>query len=261
MSRTIIKIFGEQAESFLQNLITGDIKLLQGNQAIYSCLLSPRGRYQFDFFVIKINDYFLIDIQSSQVSKFLETLKYRKLITKVDFKILPEYKVYTTKTKIADSLISFADPRLELLGFRSILQNTPKAEDILLNYDEIRFKNAIPEGADFTFDKSIPIEFGMDELSALSYSKGCYMGQEFTNSAKNKLVIRKRVISIISNLPLSNGDIIKNKEDTAVGEVIATLGGLSLALFSMQYKDEDIFVNNQKVEKYIPQWIKIYSID
>ncbi|MDR2008849.1 MAG: hypothetical protein LBQ34_07780 [Alphaproteobacteria bacterium] len=259
MNRTIIKIFGVEAETFLQNLISNDIKLLQENQGIYSLLLSPKGRYQFDFFVLKIADYFLIDIASISVQKFLDTLKYRKLITKVSFEILEGYQVYNTTKKIEHSAASFADPRLPILGFRTISQNP--VETILLNYDELRFKNAIPESDDFTFDKSVPIEFGMDELGALCYSKGCYMGQEFTNSAKNKLAIRKRVISISADFNLAKGDIIINKDGIQVGEIVAASGNLGLALFSMQHANEDIFINEKSVKKYIPDWIKIYTTE
>ncbi|MCL2566625.1 MAG: hypothetical protein FWE18_00825 [Alphaproteobacteria bacterium] len=259
MNRTLIKISGIDAESFLQNLITNDIKT--ENQAIYSCLLSPRGKYQFDFFVIKIENYFLIDIAESQAQKFLDALKYRKLIAKVNFEILKNYHVYNTAVKITDSLVSFQDTRLSILGFRTIAQNSPSAENILFNYEELRYKNAVPESDDFNFDKSIPIEFGMDELGALSYSKGCYLGQEFTNSAKNKLAIRKRVISIYADFSLFKDEIITTKNGTQAGRVIAARENLALALFSMSFMSEDIFINKRAVKKHIPKWIKIYSLD
>ncbi len=265
MNRNIIKIFGLDAEIFLQNLTTNDLTLCTTSNPIYSCLLSPKGRYQFDFFIIRIDDYFLIDISSNLVEIFLSALKYRKLISKVNFEILPDYKVYNTKIKIIDAIISFKDPRLDSLGFRTISTKYIEEANLLTNYHEIRYINTIPESEDFTFDKSIPIEFGMDELNAISYSKGCYLGQEFTNSAKNRMAIRQRLISISSNFVLNENDIITTIDNTEVGKIVSilnldnTTNYLAMSLFKMKYKNENVFINNKKIIKNIPSWMKIYT--
>lgn len=263
MNRRIIKITGSDTQNFLQNLITNNLNLCSEDNPIYSCLLSPKGRYQFDFFVIKKEDYFLIDINESQVDGFIQALKYRKLIAKVSFEILENYKVYNTKSKIDDCIISYKDPRLDILGYRTISTNKISSDDLMLNYNEIRYKNSVPESNELTFDKSIPIEYGMDELGALSYNKGCYLGQEFTNSAKHRMAIRKRVISITANFEIIKDDVLMNAEVVDVGKIISVLDDktTALALFKMPHKDEDIFINDKLVEKNIPSWIKIYSAE
>lgn len=268
MSRTIIKIFGDDSKNFLQALVSNNIELCTENNPLYSCLLSPKGRYQFDFFIIKIENHFLIDISSKSVDNFINSLKYRKLIAKINFEILENYKLYNTNKKINDAIASFKDPRLEELGYRTIDNKSINKEYLINNYAEIRYQNVIPEGDDFEFDKSIPIEFGMDELNALNYNKGCYLGQEFTNSAKHRMEIRKRLIGISSKQPLNKNDIINTASNEEVGKIISNKSiqsnsgeYLSLALFKMRYKNETIYTGSQEIIKNIPNWVKIYSIE
>ena len=56
----IIKIKGKNLESFFQNLVTNDIQLLQNNQALYSAMLTPQGKYLEDFIILKDKDFFLV---------------------------------------------------------------------------------------------------------------------------------------------------------------------------------------------------------
>ncbi len=261
MDRKIIKVLGLDSETFLQNLITNDIALTK-EKPIYCCLLTPKGRYQYDFFLIKIEDYFLIDIYHIFAEGLIQLLNYRKLMARVTITIQNNLNVYLSKVPVQEEgIISYIDPRLLELGYRLICQDFSGEIVAKEDYNKLRFQYVIPEGADFIATKTIPIEYGMDELNAISYNKGCYLGQEFTMSAKHRLQIRKRLVGAYSTEPLAVGNIITNINNEEVGEVMAVLDKQSMILFKMKHLNDQLFYNNIVVNIHVPEWMKIYSLD
>ncbi len=266
LPRFILKIYavGDDKsiiENFLQGLITNDIRILKSQNIIYTCMLNPKGRYNFDFFIFKYNDDFYIDIHKDYIDAFISKLNFYKLFHKIDVVLETNLKVYyLNQDKFKNNTFFFIDPRLSSLGYKYVTSDDLEDTIHYSDYLELCYKNAVLESSDFIIDKTIPIEVGMDELNAISYTKGCYLGQEFTNSAKRRLVIRKRIISILLNgANVSIKDAILTKNSEKVGEITSLANKYATAMVLMSYKNDELYVVDQLIQQHTPSWISHYS--
>ena len=263
LNRSLVQIYGKDAEAFLQGLITIDIK---GKDVGYSCLLDAKGRYNFDFFIIRKEDYFLIDVHKTQAERLIKVLHSYKLISKVFVELVDDFSVvisenYTSTNAITTFLniqvASFEDPRLPDLPKRYILSNF-NADVNEVFYNNLRYQLAIPE-TELIVGKSIPLECGFEDLNAISFNKGCYLGQEFTNACKNTLFIRKRIVSAkIENIAdeeiIILDKIMHNSEE--VGTILGKNNHNLLVLLNMEYAKKPINYKGYVIDVSIPKWIQ-----
>ncbi|MBL8677325.1 MAG: folate-binding protein YgfZ, partial [Alphaproteobacteria bacterium] len=193
--RGVIEIEGEDKATFLQGLISNDINLVTPTQAIYATLLTPQGRFLFDFFITEKDGTFLLDVKAARLETLLKKLSLFKLRSKITLKGRPDLKIYAYWGEGDLTLEAYPDPRLKTLGARLIGQAKPNisAEE----YDLHRLKLGVPEGGiDMLSEKAILLESGLDELNAISWTKGCYMGQELTARTKYRGLVRKRLFPV-----------------------------------------------------------------
>jgi folate-binding protein YgfZ len=222
--RTIIDLSGDDALNFLQNLTTNDIK---ANDYCYSYALNNNGRYLFDFFVFKQSDTkFLIDINKNQADLFQKHLVMYKLRARIGVEGTSQiYKVVYSKEKPQFPYIVYnQDPRYDRLGFRCIVDiKTDLTDGGIGIYLEDNYNYAITDGyEDLIYEKSIPIEYGAEELNAVSYTKGCYIGQELISRTKYQGVLRKKIFKL-SFESLDDLSISKNDEIVANGKKIGVI--------------------------------------
>ena len=221
--RAIIDVSGNDALNFLHNLTTNDIK---ENNYCYSYALNSNGRYLFDFFVFKESDTkFLIDINKHQAELFQKHLVTYKLRANIEVRDASQlYNVLYSKEKPQFPCIaSNQDPRFNKLGFRCIINaDTDWMGENSGIYLEDKYNYAITDGyEDLVYEKSIPIEYGAEELNAVSYTKGCYIGQELISRTKYQGVLRKKIFKLyfesLDNLNVSkNDEIIANNKKIGV---------------------------------------------
>jgi len=198
----VIKVEGADALKFLDGITTNKIS----QEAITYCLmLSAQGRYMSDFFVFPLSDEcFLLEICKSSKARLLESLKKYKMRSKIEIVDVSELYISTYSTE-AIGAICHKDPRYEKLKYKSlILQEENNCQEIgeevadLYKLDKYEF--TIPEGdIDLKPEKSFPQEYGLDILNGISYTKGCYVGQEVISRTKHQGVIRKKAYFIQSN--------------------------------------------------------------
>ena len=112
--RALLKISGEEARSFLQGLITNDIEKLNAQNALYAAVLSPQGKYLFDFILYEINGDIVLDVDSERLDALFKKLSMYKLRSKVTLEKLPGWKVYY------DLEYGIIDPRSVKMGKRYI---------------------------------------------------------------------------------------------------------------------------------------------
>ncbi|MCC8418034.1 MAG: folate-binding protein [Rickettsia endosymbiont of Bryobia graminum] len=262
-NRSIIEISGEDAMNFIHNLTTNDIKKLG---YCYNYALSSQGRYLFDFFVFKkSHEEFLIDIDINQSELFKKHLMIYKLRAKVKITDLSAiYQVIYSTEKLENvEFFSNKDPRYNQLGFRSIISKDLNIQDTIIQelYLQDKYNFAIIDGyQDLIYDRSIPVEYGCEELNAVSYNKGCYIGQEVISRVKYQGVIRKKIFKISSAINITH--LKKNEEininNKKIGMVCSTYKNIGIVRIEEYFSFENtiILINNIPVSLSLPPWRK-----
>lgn len=207
MDRVTVSVSGEGSWDFLQGLITIDLTK-DLFELSYGALLSPQGKFLFDFFIFspKTNE-FIIDIDAEAKEDFLFRLSIYKLRLKLDIKEI-KTDLMISKVELADWW-SMPDPRNSNLGFRNYSikigadQNTVSSELLWEkdDYEHVRIKNCIPQfSKELITNETYILEANFVELSGVSFTKGCFVGQEVTARMRHKTELRKgiKVVTISS---------------------------------------------------------------
>ncbi|CAO5676441.1 MAG: tRNA-modifying protein YgfZ [Holosporales bacterium] len=188
--RSVLKLSGDDRYTFIQGFLTQDIFILYNQTLLYSWILSPKGRYQFDVFIFEKDEALYID--TDQPDELLKKLTLHKLRSAVDIQKTSLF-VYAGETN-EELFFQAADPRSEKMPMRLYSSQMLTPCDALEVYDQQRANIPLPEGIkDLTQDKSLPLEWQMDLFHAVSFSKGCYIGQELTTRTKHLKMIKKHV--------------------------------------------------------------------
>ncbi len=202
-NRALIEICGDDVESFLQRIITNDIKKLSNNNGLYSLMLTPKGKFLYDFFLFKMNDSIFLDVDSADLdglydkiisSRINDVFKSRKIIKK--YKILSLFETGDPSVKAKDFCFIYKDPRSNKLGYRAVVEIEVNIQDNanLDEYEYMRINNLIPDGTkDLSKDRSFPFDYGLEGIGAIDFEKGCYVGQEVVSRLKFRSQPKKRV--------------------------------------------------------------------
>ena len=176
-NRGLIHIEGEDRKNFLQGLITNDVYKLSPNTPLYACLLNAQGKFLHDFFVIEADGFILLDCEGGErAADLFKRLSMYRLRADVQISVEEHSDVYA----IFGSNEGLPDPRHKNIGNRSFEKPTLE-EQPFEEWDRRRIELTIPDGSrDLIIEKSTMDEGNMDQLSAIDYDKGCYVGQELT---------------------------------------------------------------------------------
>ncbi|MFT6220300.1 MAG: folate-binding protein YgfZ [Myxococcota bacterium] len=245
-NRAVISITGEDKETFLQGLITNDVNKASKTNAIYSFMLSPQGRFLYDFFIILDGERLLLDCDFGKVDEIVQKFAFFKFRSKVDIKKEEDLVVLVSfdEEEFLEDNIVFVDPRDDKMGYRAFVGNAdPRLrEDGKVGvedggnedkgeggcgkngeYNLRRIGLKIPDDSDMTFDKSFPLEFGFDDFAAVDYKKGCYVGQETTARMHYKGTIRKKVFLVdVDAREIEKGTAIESGEKK-IGEMLSSI--------------------------------------
>ena len=253
---SIIKIEGKNFEGFFQNLITNDIKLLQNNQALYSVILTPQGKFLHDFMIIKEEDAFLLEVNENEVDDLVKLIKKYDLRENLTINIKTNICTYFMLFKNApkdilsvldnckvlkkENYIIFSDPRKEKFLLRLWLKKTSiKTESQILSktlsstrLDLERIKKTLPDSSlDLEKNKSFILNYNFNSLNAISYSKGCYIGQENTSrqNYRGKIKYDLKTIKLIDgNIPKFNEILFVNNQKVGIMKTSNENYGLAL---------------------------------
>ena len=190
--RTIIEISGQDRQEFLQGLITNNIKLATSQKMIYSAFLNGAGRFFVDFFIHEIGEKYILDCHIFEADEIIKKLNLYKLRSQIEIKKNPNlFVIFNTQS------LGFVDSRAKDFGYRFYVQQADLKNYQTQNfifYHQRRISFKIPEGYyDLTKDKSYIFEFGFDNFNAISYQKGCYVGQETTARNHYRGHLRKKI--------------------------------------------------------------------
>lgn len=232
--KTLIKITGPDRLTFLQGLVTQDVTTLADQKILYACMLSSQGRFEYDFILIEAGESILLVCDSSFAEPLLKKIRFFTLRAQVFFEVLEDKKIIHTisKEQLKSQKDVFLDPRHPALGYIQIVEH--KGVETAFSYKDfeiLRIQHAIPEGQkDMTFGKSIILENNFEEAHAISWDKGCYMGQELIARVKHQGLVRKRLVPIYS----PDAQYVFNAslyfEGNVIGKIKSFLGSWGLAL-------------------------------
>jgi len=293
--RGFIKINGDEAKSFLQNIVTNDIEKITDSLTLFSSIFTPQGKYLYEFFILKFEDGYLLECEKKLTSEIIKIFDFYKLRAKVN--LIDVSKKYTniiislekfkeiTKTEhVKGSTLScekgstlsceneriYVDSRHKNLGAK-IITKIENAENIIKkldlkkidkkNYYEKSFALGIPQlNLTKLKDKIFGIENNLDELNGIDFKKGCYIGQENTSRIKLRNKLRRRILPVQKITgEISENDIIKYK-DSEIGKIMIDKP-YSFALIKVIEPDLKEFTNTEltcgksKVKILKPEWI------
>mgnify|MGYP001159726182 CR=1 FL=1 len=265
-----ISISGDDRKDFLQGLITNDINKCNSNTPIYSCFLSPQGKFIADFFVADREKNYLIEIHKKFISDFLDKLRIYKLRSKITINDNEDFKslVILENNNFLQSnndIINFIDPRNDKLG-KKVYIKFDRINDFKnkFNFKELKFesyrelliKNLIPfPPDDLIINKSLILENNFEKINAIDWDKGCYVGQEITARMKYRALLKKsiRAVEIISGRTMPGNKIFYNTN--IIGEIISCINNLGIAMLKIE--DANNAFKNNKVLKTDSASLKI----
>jgi folate-binding protein YgfZ len=233
--RGIVALSGPDALTWLDNLVTADLTRLDRAPVVFSALLSPQGKMLFEFFVWKARDSLLLDVWLAQSEGLVKRLRLYKLRAQVDFRdATADWAVGwaegSGQAKDLDSTTA-PDPRSDGSLWRGLYPRTVALSAVDAQaYAAARVRLNLPEAPDdYTLGDVFLHEANMDLAGGVSFTKGCFIGQEVVSRMQNKTVVRKRVVRIASDEPLACGNEIKIGE-AVIGRVgtVANRDGLAL---------------------------------
>ena len=284
--RAILYINGEDAKEFLQNLISNDINKVSDVNSCFSSLLTPQGKFLYEFIIVKHKSGYLLDCEKPQAEELFKQLSLYKLRSKVEILNLSnEFVVaafshekfltfdeakdqpgYTIKYR-EDPI--FLDPRNKDLGARLIIN----LEKLYLSLKKLDLHDAnlkeyyslshslgiVPKDLNKLKEKLFGIECNFEELNGIDFKKGCYVGQENTARIKLKNKLSKRLFPInVINGKLHEGESIYNNE-IEIGKVLID-SDYPFALIKYLNENFDEKANFKTKEASIninkPDWIK-----
>jgi len=245
-NRGLISITGEDIKNFLQNIITNDIEKVSSSVSIFSALFTPQGKYLFEFFLIQSKKGYLLDCDNQFTNEIINYLLKYKLRSKIEITdISKDYvigiinsekflDIQKSENKTGDTIEFrdgplFLDPRNKNLGARIVstlekLHLTIKKLNLKIIKPDTYFAKAhslgIPiKGIQNLKDQLFGLEANFEELNAIDFKKGCYIGQENTARMKLKEKLRRRLLPIYSSEKLNVGEeLFYNK--VKVGKIL-----------------------------------------
>ena len=211
--RGVVKVAGDDARTFLHDLLTANILTLTPGTARFGALLSPQGKIFTDFIIVEAplqaGGGFFLDVPSDLAKPLVDKLNLYKLRSRVIIENVSEVLGVVAAwdgTGTTALGLAYSDPRLGALGLRVMLpphRTVDAAADLgaivvdASEYEAQRIAIAIPRGgADFKYGDAFPHEADMDQLGGVDFAKGCYVGQEVVSRMEHRGIARTRVLPV-----------------------------------------------------------------
>jgi folate-binding protein YgfZ len=285
-NRGFISVAGADARPFLQGIVTNDVDAIDASRAQYAAMLTPQGRIMWDFFLAELEDgRLLLDCDRDGLPAFLKRLSMYRL--RADVALTDASDAFAAiafpgaeapaaldldgapgSARPWNGGVLYTDPRLAALGARAIvptdrldvaLAETGFAAGDTASYDRLRLALGVPEGADdLPPERALPLEVGFDELNALSWTKGCYMGQELTARMNYRALVKKRLLPVaIDGPPPAPGTPVELDGKDA-GEMRSSNGDRGLAYLRLAAAESGqvLTCGEARLTPSRPDWFK-----
>ena len=244
--RSVLKIAGDDARGFLHNLLTCDVEAVTPLKPGFGALLTPQGKIIADMFVVELTPEdgggFLLDVNSGPAPELMRKLGLFKLRSKVTLADISHavavLAMWKTDRPATQEALIYDDPRLPEMGQRAIVpqENADETATVeALAWHAHRIALGVPDGGkDFAYGDAYPHEALMDQLNGVSFTKGCYVGQEVVSRMQHRGTGRTRIIPVRFEHGFSpEWGVVAMSADKPLGMVGSSAQGRGLAMLRL----------------------------
>jgi folate-binding protein YgfZ len=246
IDRALLRISGEDVRGFLQGLVTSDAA---GPLPVWTALLTPQGKVLFDFLLWADGADLLADVEASQAEALARRLTLYRLRRAITIAREPDLAVHWAPA--GDEGV--ADPRLASLGQRWLAPAGEPAAGWIAH----RLSLGVAEGvAEIGQDRTLWLEANAGELGGVSYTKGCYVGQENTARMHHRSKVNRRLV-VLRGAGVAEGATIADAAGRATGEVRAVYPhlGLAVAHLRVEHMGTAFTLGGEPAEIVLPDWL------
>ena len=257
--RGVIAVEGDDRVAFLQGLVSNDIEAVRPGHAVWAALLTAQGKWLADFFVCTHADTLWLDCEADQIPSLIQRLSRYRLRMKVSLRAEPTLHVHVAWDGRPDvEGIIAPDPRLPDFAWRILAATALDANATPEDWDRYRLAAGLPDGSkDMEADRSVLLEAGFDELAGVSWSKGCYMGQELTARTKYRGLVKRRLVPVAVDGPLPPPGTPVLRGGVEVGTMRSGRDGLGLASVRLDAMGETLHCAGATLVPSVPAWMRL----
>ena len=264
--RGVLEVAGEDRVAFLQGLISNDAAEAAPSRAVWAALLTPQGKWLADFFLFADGERLLLDCERAQAPALAAKLSRFRLRSRVSLRDASgEFHVHAGWGAAAmpqDEGVAAAapDPRLPDAGWRALAAAPlPGADATPEDWDRHRLALGLPDGSrDMALEQSVLLEGGFDELRGISWTKGCYMGQELTARTRYRGLLKRRLVPVAVDGPVPPRGTPVLAGEAEVGEMRSGRDGAALALLRLDALDGRALRSGEaSLAARVPAWMAL----
>ncbi len=260
--RAVIEVSGDDRVSFLQGLVSNDVADAAPGRAVWAALLTPQGKWLADFFILSDCERLLLDCEAGQAAMLAQRLTRFRLRAKVAVQPAPLLVYAAWGGAAPDAGIVAPDPRTAGAGWR-ILSETPlPSNGTVADWDLHRLALGLPDGSrDMEAEKTTLLEAGFDELNGVSWTKGCYMGQELTARTKYRGLLKRRLVPVRIEGPVPAAGLPVLRAGVEAGTMRSGAPGMGMALLRLDaIASGNLACGEAMLHPARPSWMQLEPI-
>ncbi len=263
--RGIVAIAGADAVTFLQGLVSNDVAAA-ARGPVWAALLTPQGRWLADFFIVRDGERLLLDCERAQAGFLVQQLARFRLRAKVAIADeSPAWEVLAAWGDAAPEGTGGRDPRLPEAGWRLLRPaGTASGDAEAADYDRHRLRLGLPDGSrDLESGRTLLLEAGFDELHGVSWTKGCYMGQELTARTRYRGLVKRRLVPVAVEGPLPAPGTPALIDGAEAGTIRSGREGRALAILRIEAirSGGPLACGEATLRPEIPAWMVLPQAD
>jgi len=263
--RAVLAVRGPDRVTFLQGLVSGDVTEVAPGRAVWAALLTAQGKWLADFFIVAgPDDTLLLECERAHLPMLTARLSRYRLRAAVNLEAtaLAVHGAWDGQQEAGPGEIVFRDPRLPQAGWRILSEQVSEQEADAADWDRHRLLLGLPDGSrDCESEKTVLLEAGFDELGGISWTKGCYMGQELTARTRYRGLVKRRLVPVAGELALPPPGTPLTVGGREAGVMRSSRDGLGLALLRLEFLHAPAQAaapgGSQILHARVPDWMRL----
>ncbi len=259
--RAAIALGGPDRVPFLQGLVSNDVALAVPGRAVWAALLTPQGKWLADFFVLSDGERLLLDCERQQAEMLIQRLSRFRLRSRVELAptTLHVHVAWDGEPQHEAGSVIAPDPRLPEAGWRVLSAGPLACEADDVDWDRHRLLLGLPDGSrDCESEKTVLLEAGFDELGGISWSKGCYMGQELTARTRYRGLLKRRLVPVSAQAALPPPGTALTRDGIEVGTMRSSRDFHGIALLRLEHLRAGL---DGTLRARVPGWMRLPAPD